>query len=60
MGIQRIKRYKDKMGLPYELLLAGPASKDSASAIFPNLMKFQLSYDDILDKNNVIESPYGI
>ncbi|MBK9632729.1 MAG: TlpA family protein disulfide reductase [Saprospiraceae bacterium] len=56
LGIQRIKRYKDKMGLPYELLLAGPASKDSASAIFPQLDEISAFPTMIfLDKNNVIQ-----
>ncbi|MBK7340857.1 MAG: TlpA family protein disulfide reductase [Saprospiraceae bacterium] len=37
LALQRIASYKKQLDLPYEILLAGPANRDSASALFPQI-----------------------
>ncbi|MDQ3142373.1 MAG: TlpA family protein disulfide reductase [Bacteroidota bacterium] len=51
----RISNYKIKMNLPYEILLAGRANKDSASALIPMIDRIKAFPTMLfLDKNNYI------
>ncbi|MBK9272341.1 MAG: TlpA family protein disulfide reductase [Saprospiraceae bacterium] len=55
-SLPRIRRYKESLNLPYEILIAGPANKDSVSVMFPQLDKIYAFPTMIfLDKNNVIQ-----
>ena len=50
-----LKRYKDKMNIPFELFYGGKANKDTAAARFPMISGISaFPTMIILDKNNNI------
>ena len=54
-AMQALRRYKERFNIPYEIALAGPASKDGAAKALP-MLNHILAYPTmiILDKNNKV------
>ena len=52
-AMQALRTYKERFNMPYEIALAGPASKDGAAKALP-MLNHVLAYPTmiILDKNN--------